>query len=71
MVSALMLGGPSTLTRIRVGFEQWASDQGCRSIGEMRGTASMAQCENPQNYKRANYLQVMREANRSSPISGH
>jgi dihydroorotate dehydrogenase (fumarate) len=71
MVSALMIGGPSALTRVRVGFEQWADEQGCRSIGEMRGLASMAQCENAIGYERANYLQVLRAARRLSPDAGH
>src|SRR6185436_12837945 len=35
LVSAILIGGPSALTRIRIGFEQWAADQGCRAIGDM------------------------------------
>jgi dihydroorotate dehydrogenase (fumarate) len=62
LVSAVMKGGPSALTRIRIGFEQWAEEQGCRTIAEMRGTASMARCGNPLNYERANYVQVLRAA---------
>jgi dihydroorotate dehydrogenase (fumarate) len=66
IVSAIMLGGPPALTRIRAGFEQWAGEQGCRSIDEMRGAASMARCENPLDYERSNYLQVLRATHRPS-----
>jgi len=68
LVSAILSGGPSALTRIRIGFEQWAADQGCRAIGDMRGTASMARCDNPLNYERANYLEVLRSAHRQAPL---
>jgi dihydroorotate dehydrogenase (fumarate) len=69
LVSAILCGGPSALTRIRIGFEQWAADQGCRAIGDMRGTASMARCDNPLNYERANYLEVLRSAHRPAPLT--
>jgi dihydroorotate dehydrogenase (fumarate) len=69
LVSAILSGGPSALTRIRIGFEQWAADQGCRAIGDMRGTASMACCDNPLNYERANYLEVLRSAHRPAPLT--
>jgi dihydroorotate dehydrogenase (fumarate) len=69
LVSAILSGGPSALTRIRIGFEQWAADQGCRAIGDLRGTASMARCENPLNYERANYLEVLRAAHRAAPLT--
>ena len=69
LVSAILSGGPSALTRIRIGFEHWAADQGCRAIGDMRGTASMARCDNPLNYERANYLEVLRSAHRPSPVT--
>ena len=69
LVSAIMTGGASALTRIRIGFEQWAADQGCRTIGDMRGTASMARCDNPLNYERANYLEVLRSAHRPAAVS--
>jgi len=68
LVSAILIGGPSALTRIRIGFEQWAADQGCRAIGDMRGTASMARCDNPLNYERANYLEVLRSSHRPTPL---
>jgi dihydroorotate dehydrogenase (fumarate) len=71
MVSALMRGGPTALTRVRIGFEQWADEQGCQSIAEMRGLASMAQCENAMGYERANYVQVLRAARHLSPENGH
>jgi len=69
LVSAILTGGPSALTRIRIGFEQWAADQGCRAIGDMRGTASMARCDNPLNYERANYLEILRSAHRPVPLA--
>jgi dihydroorotate dehydrogenase (fumarate) len=71
MVSALMRGGPSALTRVRIGFEQWGEEQGCQSITEMRGLASMTHCRNALGYERANYLQVLRTARFLSPESGH
>jgi dihydroorotate dehydrogenase (fumarate) len=69
LVSAILSGGPSALTRIRIGFEQWAADQGCRAIGDMRGTASMARCDNPLNYERANYLEVLRSAQHPATLT--
>jgi dihydroorotate dehydrogenase (fumarate) len=71
MVSALMRGGPAALTRVRVGFEQWADEQGYGSIGDMRGLASMARCENATGYERANYLRVLRTARHLTPETGH
>ena len=71
LVSAILSGGPSALTRVRVGFEQWAAEQGCRAIADMRGTASMARCDNPLNYERANYLEVLRSAHCPAPLIGH
>ena len=68
-MSAVFKGGPSALTRIRIGFEQSAAEQGCRAITEMRGTASMARCDNPLDYERANYLQVLRAAHRPTTLA--
>jgi dihydroorotate dehydrogenase (fumarate) len=69
LVSALMIGGPSALTRVRIGFEEWATEQGCESLEEMRGAASMTRCDNPMSYERANYLQMLRAARRGPMIS--
>ena len=69
VVSAILKGGPSALTRIRIGFEQWAADQGCRAVAEMRGSASMARCDNPLNYERANYLEVLRSVRRPATLT--
>jgi len=71
IVSALMCSGPGALTRIRIEFERWAEEQGCQSIAEMRGLASMRNCAQPLGYERANYLQVMRIARSLAPPAGH
>jgi dihydroorotate dehydrogenase (fumarate) len=66
MVSALMMGGPEALISVRAGFERWADDH-YDSLRDMRGAASVMRCRNPQNYERANYLQVLRAGNRLPP----
>ena len=71
MVSALMTGGPTALTRVRTGVEQWAEEHGYASIEAMRGAASAARCANPLDYERANYLEVLRTARRVARVSGH
>ncbi|HXI30698.1 MAG TPA: hypothetical protein VNG89_19805, partial [Vicinamibacterales bacterium] len=71
MVSALMCSGPRALTRIRIEFERWAEEQGCQSIAELRGLASMRNCAQPLGYERANYLQVLRTARSLAPYAGH
>jgi dihydroorotate dehydrogenase (fumarate) len=70
MVSALMIGGPAALTRVRDGFAQWVDEHGFASVREMRGAASFARCRLPNDYERGNYIDVLKAANQLS-IGGH
>jgi len=71
MVSALMMGGPAALTRVRAGVERWADEHGYDSIAGLRGAACAARAANPLDYERANYLDVLRSASRPAIVSGH
>jgi dihydroorotate dehydrogenase (fumarate) len=71
MVSAVMLGGPASLTRARAGVERWADEHGYDSIASLRGVACAARCANPLDYERANYLDVLRSASRPAIASSH
>lgn len=70
MVSALMINGPSALTGVRDGFARWADEHGYTSVRDMRGAASFARSPRPDDYERANYVDVMKAANQPAPI-GH
>ena len=69
LVSAVMIGGPGALTRIRDGFAEWADQHEYDSVSEMRGCASLARCPNPGTYERGNYYQILHAS--AGPITGH
>jgi len=60
IVSAILIDGPTALTRIRDGFAAWADEHEYDSVLEMRGTASVARCTNADTYERGNYLELLR-----------
>jgi dihydroorotate dehydrogenase (fumarate) len=70
MVSALMTDGPVALTQVRDGFARWADAQGYASVREMRGAASLMRTPAPDDYERANYMDVLRSV-RPLSMSGH
>jgi len=72
VVSALMKRGPAELARLREGFVAWADRHDFGSIGEMRGTVSLARSRNPKTFERGNYLQVLRASRPPDfPRAGH
>ena len=69
VVSALLKGGPTRLTSIRDGFEEWGERHGYDSIAQMRGCASLAHGANPDHLERNNYLATLRSPR--DPVATH
>jgi dihydroorotate dehydrogenase (fumarate) len=59
MVSALLRHGPSYLTRMRDGFEQWGDAHGCESVHQMLGCMNLSQSSSPQTFERGNYIRIL------------
>ena len=59
LCSALLEQGPSYLTQIRCGIEEWMEDQGFDSVGEFRGRVSALSVSNPAELERANYINIL------------
>jgi dihydroorotate dehydrogenase (fumarate) len=68
LVSALMKGGPGRLTQVRDGFTRWADEHEYESIGEMRGSVSLARCPNRRSFERGNYLHLLRAGQRPDSL---
>jgi dihydroorotate dehydrogenase (fumarate) len=66
LVSALMQGGPRRLTAVRDGVARWGAEHGIRSVTELRGSASLARCDDPDAFERGNYVDVLRTATTST-----
>ena len=62
LVSAVIAGGPSVLTAIRDGFARWGDEHGFASVGDVRGSVSLANAAEPAGFERTNYMQVLRAA---------
>lgn len=57
--SALLHGGPDAARAMRDGLTAWMEEHGYASVGELRGSMSMAKIPNPVAYARANYARLV------------
>jgi dihydroorotate dehydrogenase (fumarate) len=69
IVSALLRHGPAHLGQIVAGFEQWADEHGYESLDQMRGSMSLAHCQDPASFERGNYARIL-QSWRHAPGSG-
>ena len=59
MVSALLQRGPAYLKEVREGMARWLEEHAYDSLGQMRGSMSLARCADPKAYERANYMRLL------------
>jgi dihydroorotate dehydrogenase (fumarate) len=59
MVSALLQRGPGYLRIVREGMETWMEQHEYASLGQMRGSMSLARCPDPAAFERANYVRIL------------
>jgi len=59
MVSALLKNGPDHLRRVREELEQWMEAHEYESLGQMRGSMSLAHSPDPSAFERANYIRIL------------
>lgn len=59
VVSALLHGGPGTLGQLIADMARWLEDHEYESLGQLRGSLSLAHCPDPQTYERASYLEML------------
>jgi len=67
MVSALLRHGPSALTRVKRGFEEWSELHEYESVRQMRGSMGLSRCPNPEAFERGNYVKILQSWHRSAP----
>ncbi len=60
--SSLLRHGPRHLTYLRDGLKAWLVDHEYDSVAQARGSMSVGNIANPDDYERANYLQVLQES---------
>jgi len=59
MVSALLHNGPEFLETVVTGIEQWMEQHEYESIGQLRGSMSLAHTDDPAAFERANYIRIL------------
>lgn len=59
MVSALLRHGPTHLSAMRLGLEQWMEWNKISRLDDMRGSASMKHTADPSTYERATYIRML------------
>jgi dihydroorotate dehydrogenase (fumarate) len=59
IVSALLQRGPAYLKEVREGMARWLEEHAYDSLGQMRGSMSLAHCADPKAYERANYIRLL------------
>lgn len=67
IVSALLRHGPSALTRVKRGFEEWADLHEYDSVRQMRGSMGLSRCPNPEAFERGNYVKTLHSWHRPEP----
>lgn len=60
MTSALLRHGPGYVGRVAKDVLAWLTEREYESIGQLHGSASAANVDNPSAYERANYMRVLR-----------
>jgi dihydroorotate dehydrogenase (fumarate) len=59
MASALLHEGPEHVATVVAGVETWMAEHGYDSVGQLRGSMSMANVPNPVAFARANYARLV------------
>lgn len=59
MASALLLNGPSHLTRVHDDLVSWLGEHEYESVEQMKGSLSQATCPDPAEFERANYMKAL------------
>ena len=67
MTSALLIHGPAHIRTVLDGLNGWMEAHEYQSIRQMRGSMSQRAVAQPAAYERANYMQVLRSYDVSSP----
>ena len=65
VVSALLTHGPAYLRQIISGFDRWADEHEYESLGQMRGSMSLARCPDPESFERGNYVRILQSWHRA------
>ncbi|MEQ8790058.1 MAG: dihydroorotate dehydrogenase-like protein [Pirellulaceae bacterium] len=59
IASVLMRYGPSALTKLQGELEYWLEEREYESVAQLRGSMSRANCPNPANLDRSNYMHAL------------
>jgi dihydroorotate dehydrogenase (fumarate) len=59
VVSVLLKHGPSFLTVLLSGLQQWMEAHGYESVEEFRGAMNLKRCPDPAAFERANYQKIL------------
>jgi len=59
MVSAILKDGPEHLKKVRQELASWVEKHEYESLGQMRGSMSLAKCPDPRAYERGQYAQIL------------
>jgi dihydroorotate dehydrogenase (fumarate) len=59
VVSALLRRGPAYLRNLRDDLAGWLEEHEYESLGQMKGSMSLARCADPAAYERANYVKIL------------
>ncbi len=59
MVSALLIHGPQHLEHVRSQMTQWLEDHEYESLEQAQGSMNLIRCPAPQDYERANYMDIL------------
>jgi dihydroorotate dehydrogenase (fumarate) len=59
MVSALLLGGPEHLGRVKAEVETWLKEREYDSVQQLIGSMNLARSPNPKSYERAQYVELL------------
>jgi dihydroorotate dehydrogenase (fumarate) len=62
--SALLRHGPAYVSELRDGLATWLARNDYDSVAQARGSMSVGNVPNPDDYERANYHLVIQEASR-------
>jgi dihydroorotate dehydrogenase (fumarate) len=59
MVATLLKNGPGKLAHVRDQMTKWLEEHEYDSLRQMQGSMNLSRCPNPENYERANYIQML------------
>ena len=59
LVAALLRAGPERLRALRAQLAEWLEEHGYDSLRQIRGSASLGACPDPQACERVNYMRML------------